>query len=161
MSEAETYSQELRWLLAQVADCLRGLDNARLRWRPGFSSANDAATIASHVIGATRAYALELGCGMAVGRDRLAEFQAADRSGLELIEALEGLGAEIEAAFASLRDADLDLAIASTSPHWQAPGPPLGERRRAIVEAIRHVGIHLGELRLTGDLALAGERDSN
>jgi hypothetical protein len=157
VSETENYAQELHWLLAEVLVCLHDLDDERIKWRPGSSSANDVATTVSHLTGSMRAYALGLGCGLPVERDRPAEFEAVNRTLAQLVEAVEALDAEIASAFANVRDSELDEPIAPPSPAWIGTEPPEGERRHAIVEAIRHAGVHLGEIRLTHDLALAAE----
>jgi len=61
---------------------------------------------------------------------------------------------EVEEAFSRMSDDQLDLPAAAFAP-WEDREPPNGTRRDVIVEAIRHGGIHLGELRLTADLATA------
>jgi DinB superfamily len=153
MTEIDTYRRELRWLLAEVATSLEGVPPDRLRWRPRVADANDAATIVSHVLGATRAYVLGLGCGVPVGRDRDAEFAPGSASREVLLAALTALAGDVEAALVALDPGSLPLPIVRPA-DWRGPAPE-GDRRGAIVEAIRHAGIHLGELRLTRLLAEA------
>jgi hypothetical protein len=66
----------------------------------------------------------------------------------------EQLRTEIEIVFSRTFDEDLDRPATALA-HWEGREPPSGTRRDAIVEAIRHGGVHLGELRLTVDLANA------
>jgi PncC family amidohydrolase len=153
-AEAATYVRELQWLLGQMCVSLRGLGPAPLNWRPDTGAANSAYAIASHVAAVTRVYALGFGCGHAVQRDRPAEFAAAGADAGALIEALESLAREIGAAVAALTPADLERRLTPSRALWGTG--PIHEiaARDALVESIRHAGIHLGELRLTRDLAL-------
>jgi hypothetical protein len=150
MTETETYSHYLRWIISDVVEVLDGLDADQRRWRP-IETANDALTIVRHVIGGTRAYAIELGCGVPTGRDREAEFRAGDDDD-GLGERLRELSGEVELAFAAVSDSSLDLPAEALT-EWRGTDPPTGSRRDVIVRSIRHAGIHLGELGLTADLA--------
>src|SRR5712692_7995650 len=134
-AEIETYARELRFILDQIVVALDGLTVAQLNWRPATDAANSAWAIASHVVGSTRVYALGFGCGHEVTRDRAGEFAAAGSDAAELVAAIRRFAAELDAALAGLAPAAL-------------------ERREALVESIRHAALHLGELRLTRDLAL-------
>ena len=150
MAEIETYARELRWILSEAADCLDGLDAAGRTWRP-IASGNDAETIVRHMLGATRAYAVGIGGSVPVGRDRPAEFRRADDDE-RLVDRLRALGDEIDDVLSNVTTEDLDRAAQALA-EWHGREPPAGTRRDAIVESIRHAGIHLGELRLTADLA--------
>jgi hypothetical protein len=150
MTERETYSHYLRWIISDVVDVLDELGADQRRWRP-IETANDALTIVRHVIGGTRAYAIELGCGVPTGRDREAEFRPGDDDD-GLADRLRELSGEVELAFAALSDSSLDLPAEALT-EWRGTDPPTGSRRDVIVRSIRHAGIHLGELGLTADLA--------
>jgi len=152
-AEIETYARELGWLLDQVAVSLDGLTPAQLSWRPATGSANSACTIASHVVGSTRVYALGFGCGRPVTRDRPAEFAAAGSDAAELIAAVRQLAEEIRSTLATLAPGALDRRILPPWELWGTGQPHEVSGREALVEAIRHGGIHLGELRLTRELA--------
>jgi uncharacterized damage-inducible protein DinB len=150
MGERETYAHYLRWILADIVGVMEELDDEQRRWRP-LETANDALTVARHVIGATRSYAIEIGCGIPIGRDRDAEFRPAEDDGT-LVERLRALDEEVADAFARVDDASFNLP-AEAKTEWTASDPPTGTRRDVVVQSIRHAGIHLGELRLTADLA--------
>ena len=150
MGERETYAHHLRWIVAEMVGVVKELNDEQRRWRP-IETGNDADTIVRHVIGGTRSYALEIGCAIPTGRDREAEFRPADDD-QKLLERLEALREEVEAAFARVDDASFDLP-AEPLTEWRSGDPPTGTRRDVIVQSVRHAGIHLGELRLTADLA--------
>jgi Protein of unknown function (DUF664) len=150
MGEKETYAHYLRWIIADMVSVLEELDERERRWRP-LETANDGLTIARHAVGATRSYAIEIGCGIPIGRDRDAEFRPGEHDDA-IGERLRELSDEIERAFTSARDEDFDRR-AEPLTEWRASDPPTGTRRDVIVQSIRHAGIHLGELRLTADLA--------
>jgi hypothetical protein len=75
-----------------------------------------------------------------------------------LVERLRALNGEVATAFATVQDSSFDLA-AEPQTAWTTGDPPTGTRRDVIVQSIRHAGIHLGELRLTADLAV-GETEA-
>jgi hypothetical protein len=150
VTEVEVYARELRLIVSEAAACVRSLTPDETRWRP-LSTANDAATIARHLLGATRAYAVGIGAATPVARDRTAEFGGANDDE-DLADRLERLDAEIEDVFSHVSDEELDLPATALAP-WEGREPPTGTRRDVVVEAIRHGGVHLGELRLTADLA--------
>jgi hypothetical protein len=87
VEETRLYRQELRWVLEQMGDCLRETPPGRLHWRPT-TTANSAAVIVHHVIGATRVYVLGFGCGQPVTRDRDAEFLAEGMAAADLLAML-------------------------------------------------------------------------
>jgi uncharacterized protein DUF664 len=152
MNEAGVYARELGWIVSEAAACVRSLDPDALRWRP-LPTANDSMTIVRHLLGATRAYAVGIGGAIPVERDRPAEFRAAEGDD-HLVDRLERLAAEIGDVFSRVSDDQLDLPALALAP-WEGREPPAGSRRDVIVEAIRHGGVHLGELRLPVDLAAA------
>jgi len=152
--EIDTYSRELRWILDQIGVSLRGLTPAQLNWRPPTGAANSAYAIVSHVLGSTGVYVLGFGCGLPVQRDRGAEFAASGDDAEALVARVGRLSAEIEAALAALAPAALDERSTPPKELWGTGEPRQISRREAPVEGIRHAGIHLGELRLTRDLAV-------
>jgi hypothetical protein len=153
-AELASYRRELGWILDQMAVSLRGLTAAQLNWRPATGSANSAYAIVSHVLGSTRVYALGFGCGQPVGRDRGAEFAAAGTDAEGLIAGLRRLATQIAAALDTLSPAALDERFTPPPELWGTGTPAEISRRDALVESIRHAGLHLGELRLTRDLAI-------
>ncbi|MGH7314435.1 MAG: DinB family protein [Candidatus Rokuibacteriota bacterium] len=153
-SELATYGRELRWILDQIAASVQGLTAPQLNWRPATGSANSAYAIVSHVLSSTRVYALGFGCGHAVGRDRDAEFAAAGADPELLVGGVRQLATEIATALAGLRPSALDVRLTPPRELWGTGAPVEISRRDALVESIRHAGVHLGELRLTCDLAI-------
>lgn len=154
-AELHTYARELTWILDQMCVALDGLTPAQLSWRPPTGTANSASAIASHAAASTRVYALGFGCGRAVQRDRPSEFAASGADGAELARALRRLAGEIGAALASLTPSRLDERLTPPQELWGTGAVHEISRRDALVEAIRHAALHLGELRLTRDLARA------
>ncbi len=153
-AELETYGGELRWILDQIVVALDGLTPAQLNWRPATGAANSAWAIASHVAASTRVYALGFGCGRPVERHRAREFAAAGDDPAELIAAVRRLAGEIEAALGVLAPSALDRRTLPPQELWGTGVPREVSGRDTLVESIRHAALHLGELRLTRDLAL-------
>jgi hypothetical protein len=152
-AEVATYARELRWVLGEVCAALRDLPPAALDWRPATGSASSPAAIATHVAAATRVYALGFGCGQPVARDRPAEFAAAGIPVDRLIALLDGVARDLDAALAGLTAADLDHRFTPPQALWGTTPAHEISRRDALVESLRHAALHLGELRLTRDLA--------
>ncbi len=152
-AEIDTYAHELLWILDQVGRSLESLTAQQLTWQPPIDTANCAAAITTHIVHSTRVYALGFGCGHPVMRDRPAEFAATDASVENLVAALRHLSEDLTAAFDALTPQQLDERF---EPPQELLGTgPIREisRRDALVESIRHAALHLGELRLTCDLA--------
>jgi Protein of unknown function (DUF664) len=152
-TELHTYTQELRWILDQISRTVDGLTEQQLKWRPATGTANSVYAIASHVVGSTRVYALGFGCGRRVTRDRSAELVASGSSSQDLVTALGQLADEITTALTTLPAATLDERLRPTQELWGTGQVREISRREALVESIRHAALHLGELRLTRDLA--------
>ncbi len=153
-AELETYARELGWILDQIGAALNGLTAAQLNWRPSTGAANSVYAIASHVAGSTRVYALGFGCGRQVQRDRPAEFAAFGADAGTLVATLQQLSREITAALATLAPSELDRRVLPPQELWGTGQPHEISRRDALVESVRHTALHLGELRLTRDLAV-------
>src|SRR5262249_22947164 len=93
-------------------------------------------------------YALGLGCGLQVERDREAEFNSVPTSSEEQIERLRDLSAALARALPGPEPTVLNERIV---PPVDLSGS--GPRRKtsrpgALVESILHAALHLGELRL-------------
>ena len=151
--ELQTYARELRWTLEETAEVLADLSPAELAWRPATGQANSPYAIASHVLGSTRVYALGFGCGLAVERDRPAEFAASGHSAAELVSALGRLADEIDATLGAADPAVLERRFVPPRELFGTGELHEISGRDGLVECIRHAGTHLGELRLTRDLA--------
>jgi hypothetical protein len=153
VEETRLYRQELRWVLEQIGDCLRATPPGRLHWRPA-PTANSAATVVHHVIGAIRVYVLGFGCGQPVTRDRDAEFVAEGIAAAALLAALEQVANEIDSALAAVTPVTFERRLRPAQELWGAVSATREiSGREAVLQALRHAAIHLGELRLIRDLA--------
>jgi hypothetical protein len=152
-SEIETYGRELAWILGQICVALRDLTPSQLNWRPDTGTANSAYAIAGHVVAATRVYALGFGCAQPVQRDRPAEFAGSGHDAIQVIARVEAFAAEVRRAMAALTAGDLDRRLEPARELWGTGEIHEISARDALVESIRHAALHLGELRLTRDLA--------
>jgi DinB family protein len=151
--ELATYAHHLRWVLDEIGVTVRGLDPAELHWRPASREANSAAAIVRHVVGSTRVYALGFGCRLAVDRDRSAEFAADGDDVARLVADVQALARDVDAALGTLPPEALDERLTPARHLWGTGEPRELSRRDALVESVRHAALHLGELRLTRDLA--------
>jgi DinB superfamily len=152
--EIALYERELCWLLEQMHHTVDGLTERQLHWYPAQAQANSGASIINHILACTRVYVLGFGCGQPVSRDRSTEFTPANASLSSCSAAFHQLADDIRTALASLQPEELDERLVPPQELW-------GEievareitRREAFILSIRHAAIHLGELRLTSDLA--------
>jgi hypothetical protein len=151
--ELEVYAQQTRWLLGQFERNLAECD--RRIWEavpPVAVEGNNLLAIAKHASGVTRAYALGIGCGQAVKRNRTSEFIASASEGSSIVSELRSLADEATHAFQQLDPGALDRTVVPPQELYGVGPPRAMTAREAIVENIRHLGIHLGELRLTRSL---------
>ena len=153
-SEIATYARELTWILEQICVAIRDLTPSELNWRPDTGTANSAYVIASHVVAVTRVYALGFGCGQPVQRDRPAEFEGSGHDAAMVIAHVEALATDIEHALDAKASRDLDRRLRPSRELWGTGEIHEISARDALVESIRHAALHLGELRLTRDLAI-------
>lgn len=156
--EVEAYAGELRWILAEISGTVAGLSPQQLATRP-LKTGNSPYAIANHVIGATQAYALGLGCNRPVSRDRPAEFGSMPTTVEDVVERLERLVAEVTEALSALAPQSLDEGLLPSPETWGTGLSHEISRRAALIESIRHAALHLGELRLTRDLVVAAESE--
>ena len=155
ISETAALARELRWIVAEVARALLEVNPAQRNDRP-IASANSPVAIATHVHGCTRAWVLGIACGLPVRRDRPAEFASFTPDVSDLIAGLTALGSEIDTSLDRLSAQDLDRRSVPSRELWGNGDIQEISTREAIVEAIRHAALHLGEVRLTRDLLDAG-----
>lgn len=153
-AEIETLSRLLRSLLGRVGDCLDGLSETQLNWRPPVAGANSAYVIAAHTVGNARGWVLGIACGQPVDRDRPAEFRASGRDAAALVADGERLSREIDAALAALTPSDLDRRLVPLPKYWGEGEPYEISVREALLHVVEHAALHLGQLQITRDLAL-------
>lgn len=152
--EIKLYEQELRWLLEQMRNTLGDLTEQQLHWHPSLAGTNSPAVITNHVIKSARVYVLGFGCRQPVSRNRSTEFLSSDTSVSSNISSLLQLADDIRAALAILRPGDLDERLTPPQDLWgETTTTREITQREAFIMSIRHMALHLGELRLTCDLA--------
>ncbi len=154
----EVYIAELQRLLNRLGRCLDGLGEAELNWRPPAPDANSLYVIATHVLGNAEAWVLGIICGQPVHRDRDAEFRArgADAS------VLTSRACHLSEAFAEA----LHSLPASALEEMRRPAPPLlgigpAEEltvREALMRVLVHLLMHVGQMQITHDLAVAANK---
>jgi len=152
-AEIDAYAAEFSWIFDQICGSLEGLSDGQLAMRP-VATGNSPYTIANHVIGTTRVYALGFGCGRQVSRDRDAEFRSPATSVDDVTTRLRQFTRELTVALAGLSSESLDERLLPAAELWGSG--PIREisRREALIESLRHAALHLGELRLTQDLVV-------
>ena len=156
-AEIETYSTYLRGRIEDIQGALRGLTEAQLNARPPLEGANSLYVIAAHVYGNMRSFVVGIACGNDLRRDRPGEF-ASSGSYVELEKAASGLSQEIEAALAALAPESLDRRQLPAQELWGEGEAKEISGRGALVHALEHASIHLGQIQLTRDLLLSEAR---
>lgn len=149
--ERAVYADLLGWLLDRIAEAIEATPPPLLDRAP-YEGATAPGAIAAHAHGATTAWALGIGAGQDVSRDRVAEFASAGIPAAGLAAGLRTLRAEIEAALAALDPARLDEIVTPSQALFGEGTPHPMPRRRGFASAIRHCAIHLGHLEMTADL---------
>ncbi|TAK79743.1 MAG: DinB family protein [Dehalococcoidia bacterium] len=155
--ERAVYADLLGWLLARIAAGVEATPPALLDAAP-YEGATAVGAIAAHVHGATVAWALGIGAGQDVSRDRAAEFASAGVPAAELAAALRMLASRIEVALDHLDPARLDEIVTPSKALYGEGDPHPMPRRRGFASAIRHCAIHLGHLEITLDLLQRSDR---
>lgn len=149
--ERTQYADLLGWLLTRIAEAVEGISPALLD-RPPYEGATAVGAMAAHVHGAAVAWALGIGAGQNVSRDRVAEFASAGVPAANLASGLRTLATEIETALRTLDPARLDEVVTPSKALFGEGEPHAMPRRRGFASAIRHCAIHLGHLEMTADL---------
>jgi uncharacterized damage-inducible protein DinB len=152
--EVQTLSDHIQSQLSRVCECLEGLSEAQLNWRPPVAGANSAYVLAAHTMGNARAWVLGIACGRPIERDRPAEFRASGRDAAELVAGAERLSREIEVALAAMAPSDLDRRLLPSPALWGEGEPSEISVREALLHVVEHASLHLGQLQITRDLAL-------
>ena len=140
--------------MARVCDCLEGLSEGQLNWRPPIDGANSAYVVAAHTLGNARAWVLGIACGQPVERDRPAEFRASGRDAADLVAGAERLSQEIDASLAALAPSALDRRLVPPQRLLGEGEPREISVREALLHVVEHASIHLGQLQITRDWAL-------
>jgi hypothetical protein len=151
--EVRVYREQTVWLLGQLLRLVCDTPVSALAARPPAAlEGNNMLAIAKHAAAVTRAYALGMGCGLEVSRDRSAEFVAEAREAAAIRAEFETLIASVGLEFEQLDPARLGARLTPEQSLYGTGTPREMSAREAIVENIRHLGVHLGEMRLTRSL---------
>ena len=140
-----SYLMELEWLHADIKTALRELPSAALAWEPG-QEMNSIGVLVVHLTGAERFLVGDIAAGEPSGRDRPAEFRT---QGLD-VQALE---ARLDTSYAYTQEVFSRLSLNDLSKPGFAPHH--GETVSigwALLHALSHTGLHLGQIQLTRQL---------
>lgn len=147
------YATQTGWLLEQFDRMLGELPPETLVASPPAAfEGNCLLAIAKHAAAVTEVYAFGFGAGMPVDRDRSQEFTATADELPTIRTRIQHLVASIDIAFGQAAAERLDRRFTPERHLYGAGEPREMTPREAIVENIRHLGIHLGEARLTRSL---------
>lgn len=149
--ERAVYATILGGTLEQIARAVESFPPDALDRHP-HEGASSSAELAAHVVGAVRAWAVGIGCGHDVSRDRVAEFATAEVSAATLAADLRTLATELTEALGEIDSAFLDERLVPEQSLAGAAPARETSRRESIVSSIRHAGEHLGHLELTRDM---------
>ncbi len=149
--ERAVYADLLAWLLDRIATVVEATPPALLDRAP-YEGTTAVGALAAHVHGASVAWALGIGAGQDVSRDRIAEFASAGAPAAALAAGLRDVAARIESALAALDPSRLDEIVTPTKALFGEGEPHAMPRRRGFASAIRDCAIHLGHLEITADL---------
>jgi uncharacterized damage-inducible protein DinB len=153
-TEIESLSRQIRSILERVSECLEGLNEAQLNWRPPVDGCNSVHVIATHTLGNARAFVLGIACGRPLERDRPAEFRASGRDASDLAAQARRLLDDIDTCLAGLSSSALDRRLLPPQSLWGEGQAQEISVREAILHVVEHASIHLGQLQITRDLAL-------
>ena len=159
-NELALYSNELHRLLDSLIDSIACMDEAQLNWRPPSPDSNSCYVIATHVLGNLEAWVLGIACGRPIERDRPAEFAATGSTAAPIAARAQELVGEFERALGELPTGALDEQRQPPKTLWGVGTPEPRTTREALMETIEHAAVHIGQIQITRDLALAGVRSS-
>jgi uncharacterized damage-inducible protein DinB len=140
-----SYLMELEWLHTDIKAVMRELPPPAIAWEPG-QDMNSIGVLVVHLTGAERYLVGDIAAGEPSGRDRPAEFRPQGRD----VRALE---ARLDNSYAYIQDVFSRLSLEDLSNPGFAPHH--GETVSigwALLHAISHTGLHLGQIQLTRQL---------
>jgi uncharacterized damage-inducible protein DinB len=154
-NELTLYLNQLKLSFDRLRDVLDGLTEAQLNWKPPATDVNSIYIIATHMLGNAQGWVLGICCGQPIDRDREAEFRASGTSAAPLIERANELQQQIETGLSALDPKSLDTQREARQRLWGAGTARPVTGREALMHAIDHFSIHLGQIQITRDLAMA------
>ena len=145
--EIDLYWDKIRNSVDELVECLEGLDDDSLDWRP-LDDANSLYVLATHTMGNVRHNILNGLCGLPVTRDRDAEFMVEGSSAVEIEAGWIELKGRISDAIKDLPQAELDR-------ERDRPQRGIMSGRELLLFVARHAAEHYGQAQLTRDLVRA------
>ena len=145
--EIDLYWHKIRDTVDELVDCLEGLDDASLDWRP-LDDANSLYVLATHTMGNVRHNILNGLCELPVTRDRDAEFKVRGDSAVEIEARWNELKRQISEAIQELPPAELDR-------EKDHPNRGIITGRELLIVVARHAAEHYGQAQVTRDLVKA------
>ncbi len=146
LSEVATYHDRLNALREQVLKTLEGLDAETLNWKPLASDTNSLFVLATHLIGSEHGWLGETLAGEPKTRVRPEEFVARGDNLNDLAARFEETARDTTRILAGLKESDLEQMFPE-----ERRGTVSG--RWIILHVIEHYAEHLGQMRLTRQLA--------
>ena len=156
--ELQLYAGQLKRSLERLCGAIEGLSEAQLNWRPPAPESNSIYVIATHILGNAEAWVLGIACGQPIERDRPAEFRAAGTDAAPIIARARDLSRRIDEALRDLSPESLDELREPRQRLWGAGTAEPVTGREALMHVIEHASIHLGQIDVTRDLALANAK---
>lgn len=134
-----------------LLQCLDGLDEEQLNWRPPAPNTNSLYALAVHTLGNAEESLLFTLCGQPGQRDREQEFLAKGISGNEMVIYWQELRQRVQSAL---------LNLSSDALEHEVIHPRLGAitGRDVLIIVAMHAAEHRGQAELTRDLVLAATR---
>ncbi|MCL4396275.1 MAG: DinB family protein [Chloroflexi bacterium] len=144
LPEAEGYVVALQEARAELLQMLDGLNPQAFNWCPLADDTNSLFALATHCLGAERAWLHELVGGRKIERDRAAEFRAHGEDATPLRAAYAAAASVTHEVFAGLTEADLSAI--------RERGGEQHSVRGCILHILAHYNEHMGQMRLTRQL---------
>jgi uncharacterized damage-inducible protein DinB len=156
-AELDNYIDFVKQIERQALEVLEGLPPEALNWRPlpetpgaDAHATNSLAVMAAHLAGSVRHWVGEVAGGRPMHRDRDAEFRAQANEAGELTARVSEASEFARGVLAKLPPQFLDEMV-------ERNNEPVS-RRHAVVHALTHASVHVGQMQLTRQLWEAGRR---
>ncbi|MDQ2783964.1 MAG: DinB family protein [Chloroflexota bacterium] len=155
--EGAAFAKVLERIARDILRQLDGLPDSVLNRPVPLPDANTLYAIATHLVGSTEFWAVQMATGRDVGRRRQAEFHATGDGGA-LIARYERLIGLVHDALDHLPDAAMDGIPPQPPAEYRSTGG-LGETltlRDCLLHAIEHGALHQGQIQITRQLLADG-----
>ncbi len=139
------YLDELDAVHAEIFEALDGLPPEAIDWSPG-QGVNSIAVLVAHIAGAERYWIGDVAMQDRKERDRDAEFRTRGLTAVDLRRRLEEVSSYAHSALEHLTITDLN----QPRPVWRSEGE-VTSVGGALTHALRHAGLHAGQIQITRD----------